>query len=1044
MMICPGDGGEITAGSEIEMKIGQNALNSGIGINQIINPILEGTFFISIAGTFGDSGSVFIPISENSGININTSVEDEGGGSSWPSPSGSGCSDKIAPVISGINITNLTKTSVDIFWITDENASGLIEYGLTESYELEQKTDTSLVLARTMILNDLSEAIEYHFRVSSSDLCGNKTTSADYSFTTTDETLPIISDLEVVDVTTTSARITWTTNEAADSLVNFGTTMAYGLDESDDILTVDHSVILLGLSEDTTYHFIVTSTDSSDNSVSSSDQTFVTLNNPAPSNVSSFAVTAGDEENFLSWELPDDDDLTGVLIVVCLDGFPSSYNDTDCTEIYDDVGTSFNHRGLTNGVMYYYGAFAYDTADQYASGALAAATPSSVLPPGDVCGDGVCGETEDSLSCLVDCPTSEPAPSGGDVCGDKICGGTETPETCSVDCSSGGSGDVCGNTVCELSETIFSCPADCSIPTEPENPNGCTDDTCFYCGDAVCQDDETSETCPSDCPTIEIPPTTVGNNEKIPSSDVSFITKKGSFKLEPSVGGIVEILVDSEIYVVVSSEHLTKEVGQIIFTIGSENYLLTKGDTAYSADVTVADTPARYALSIIINYLDGTNQTLSFIGNLLSLGSITTNGELVNGAKISLYSRSEDGWVVWDGSLSGQNNPVVGGHFGWYVANGTYQIVVVKDGYQEKTLESIQTTNHIINQQITIDEKPKITSITIVQTIQGFLEQVRNFRENPEVQSMVSTAIPIVVATTVASTVILTTSFNLLSLLRFLLTSPILLIGRRKRKSFGVVYHALTKRPIDLALIRLYRTDNNKLVGSRVTDKNGRYFFLVPPGQYRLEVIKKGFIFPSPTLISTKDDAIYLDVYHGEKIVVSENRALLTPNIPLDPEEQKEVAPKKIKRQQNLRRLQKTLAWTGLLVSAAILFIVPSVINAIIFGSQIVIQLLFKRLATAPKPKSWAIVYNHATNRPLADVIIRIFETKYHKLLETTLTDNHGRYTFFLGPNQYSSTFEKPGFQTAEIAPIEYSKNQDIQEWAQDIKLVPKQEEKNK
>ena len=56
--ICAGDGGAITAGSSIAVEIGTNATSSGTGANRIINPSSSRTAYLSIAGTFGDLGSV--------------------------------------------------------------------------------------------------------------------------------------------------------------------------------------------------------------------------------------------------------------------------------------------------------------------------------------------------------------------------------------------------------------------------------------------------------------------------------------------------------------------------------------------------------------------------------------------------------------------------------------------------------------------------------------------------------------------------------------------------------------------------------------------------------------------------------------------------------------------------------------------------------------------------------------------------------------------------------------------------------------------------
>ena len=93
---------------------------------------------------------------------------------------------------------------------------------------------------------------------------------------------PVLSAIAAVDVTDSSARITWSTDKAADSLVDFGLTTAYGMQVSDATQTMSHSLAITGLLPSTTYHFRVTSTDGGGQSVSSGDFTFVTLEQNDP------------------------------------------------------------------------------------------------------------------------------------------------------------------------------------------------------------------------------------------------------------------------------------------------------------------------------------------------------------------------------------------------------------------------------------------------------------------------------------------------------------------------------------------------------------------------------------------------------------------------------------------------------------------------------------------------------------------------------------------------------------------------------------------
>lgn len=86
-----------------------------------------------------------------------------------------------------------------------------------------------------------------------------------------DVTPPILSNFSETGITTTSAVINWTTNEAADSVVN------YGPEVSNPALVTSHSVELTGLAPDTTYNYTAESTDAAGNTGSFGPLSFTTL-----------------------------------------------------------------------------------------------------------------------------------------------------------------------------------------------------------------------------------------------------------------------------------------------------------------------------------------------------------------------------------------------------------------------------------------------------------------------------------------------------------------------------------------------------------------------------------------------------------------------------------------------------------------------------------------------------------------------------------------------------------------------------------------------
>lgn len=105
-----------------------------------------------------------------------------------------------------------------------------------------------------------------------------------------DTTPPVISGVSTTNITTTGATVNWTTDEIADSQVEYGPTTSYGSTTTlNTSLVTSHTVNLAGLSLGTTYHYRVISKDASGNTATGSDNTFST---PSSANLPTVSITA--------------------------------------------------------------------------------------------------------------------------------------------------------------------------------------------------------------------------------------------------------------------------------------------------------------------------------------------------------------------------------------------------------------------------------------------------------------------------------------------------------------------------------------------------------------------------------------------------------------------------------------------------------------------------------------------------------------------------------------------------------------------------------
>jgi len=181
-------------------------------------------------------------------------------------------------ITSGPIAFEVATVSAKIGWRTNELSDSVVEYGTSTSYGLTE-TDSALATSHIVLLSGLNASTTYHYRVKSTDEAGNTVISGDKTFSTNvigDITPPQISDVIATSVSTSSATISWMTNEPASSEVEFGPDTGYGSTASSSGLATSHVVVIMGLSPDAEYHFRVKSRDGSGNLSVSGDDVFST------------------------------------------------------------------------------------------------------------------------------------------------------------------------------------------------------------------------------------------------------------------------------------------------------------------------------------------------------------------------------------------------------------------------------------------------------------------------------------------------------------------------------------------------------------------------------------------------------------------------------------------------------------------------------------------------------------------------------------------------------------------------------------------------
>jgi hypothetical protein len=141
-----------------------------------------------------------------------------------------------------------------------------------------------------------------------------------------DTAAPVITEVAASGVSDRSAIVSWTTNEPADSQVEYGQTASYGsMTALDGSRVTAHAAAISGLLPATVYHYRVISRDAAGNLAGSGDSTFTTTGpDVAPPAVSITAPTGGSTVSGAAVTLRADatDDVGVVSVQFMVDGAP--------------------------------------------------------------------------------------------------------------------------------------------------------------------------------------------------------------------------------------------------------------------------------------------------------------------------------------------------------------------------------------------------------------------------------------------------------------------------------------------------------------------------------------------------------------------------------------------------------------------------------------------------------------------------------------------------------------------------------------------------
>jgi hypothetical protein len=186
----------------------------------------------------------------------------------------------VAPAVSSVQSSSITRSSATIDWTTDAPATTLVEYGTFAANTFHSALDTSLLTDHRVVLTGLQPGTTYRFRVRSVTAEGGVAISTeDFLATAPAGSGPDITSITIRQVTSTTASIGWTTTTGIVGQVEYGRSVNYG---DFTLLKVFPSpataqdILLTDLRPSTKYHFRIKAWDGRGFLGASVDSTFST------------------------------------------------------------------------------------------------------------------------------------------------------------------------------------------------------------------------------------------------------------------------------------------------------------------------------------------------------------------------------------------------------------------------------------------------------------------------------------------------------------------------------------------------------------------------------------------------------------------------------------------------------------------------------------------------------------------------------------------------------------------------------------------------
>jgi photosystem II stability/assembly factor-like uncharacterized protein len=465
-----------------------------------------------------------------------------------------------------------------------------------------------------------------------------------------------------------------------------------------------------------------------------------------------------------------------------------------------------------------------------------------------------------------------------------------------------------------------------------------------------------------------------------------------------------------------SNDSTTDTYGQLVYTVTSSVPGLSN---------IIAQDESGNTIDTKILYVSTSDPDLSKSSITLDKDSITASGNDV--ATLNINLKDNQGFVIPRLNLSIESergnkdkisnlNPATDDF-------GQSQISITSEESGSTTIKVYTRDTNLLIATLNLDVTSLSLAGKITNTMKNIISSISN---NPVAKKIASYTEPIASAVAIISALpiianVLGSIPSVFNFFSYLSVSTLEALGiKRRRKPWGRVYDAITGKPIDLAIVRIFN-DKHKLIETRVTDFEGRFGFLVSKGKYIVSVLKEGFHFPSQIAKTRAEHVnekyqISSETYFGHPIAVEDN-SNVNLDIPIDPIVSHMTASMKFKlilryitdwTEIFLSYLAKPFLFIGAIIST-FNYVVNHTNKNLIMITIYLILFIFLFFKYRRLSESYGQVLDE-NGKPIVDALISIYDREYNTLRQSDTVDKLGRFHFLVKPGTYYLSVSAPGY----------------------------------